>query len=305
MGCFSSKAEQPKIKTGNASAAVQMELQRMKLAKERIELSQREDRESMWTGKADLSKRVKTENMMDGECVQIESTEASDLSIIKQKEEVAVMNEAALKAIKKGIRRLAKRKAEKERKWMVFSDVDYFDETEMANLASFLTTVIDKVPSMKVKYNNEKKDISDCITVKKRVSCGNDIADYLSSTDVRERAIKQNLNVSEEVDPRTSDKETNGQSGANIIYDLNEDGEEKEEVTSLKRTINIRHNKDVKAAVVSVGLKSQKDFRQDLKFNENKISVNMPKRKDSKTGGGISVMRRGSSNSEEFVQVCI
>jgi hypothetical protein len=56
---------------------------------------------------------------------------------------------------------------------------------------------------------------------------------------------------------------------------------EEEEVTSLKRTINIRHNKDVKEAVRTIG---------------------MEKIKDQPVNNGISVSRNSSCNTTELVQ---
>ena len=56
---------------------------------------------------------------------------------------------------------------------------------------------------------------------------------------------------------------------------------EEEPVTSLKRTINIRHNKDVKEAVRTIG---------------------MEKIKDQTVNNGISVSRNSSCNTTELIQ---
>ena len=60
-----------------------------------------------------------------------------------------------------------------------------------------------------------------------------------------------------------------------------EEEEEEEVVTSIKRTTNIRHNKDVKEAVRSIG---------------------MEKIKDQTVNNGISVSRNSSCNTTELIQ---
>ena len=63
-----------------------------------------------------------------------------------------------------------------------------------------------------------------------------------------------------------------------------EEEEKEEEVTSLKRSINIRHNKDVKEAVRSIGMEKIKD--QTVNNGNN----------------GISVSRNSSCNTTELIQ---
>ena len=66
-----------------------------------------------------------------------------------------------------------------------------------------------------------------------------------------------------------------------MIKELQHGEEEEEVVTSIKRTTNIRHNKDVKEAVRSIG---------------------MEKIKDQTVNNGISVSRNGSCNTTELIQ---
>lgn len=66
--------------------------------------------------------------------------------------------------------------------------------------------------------------------------------------------------------------------------EVEEEEVKEEEVTSLKRTINIRHNKDVKEAVRSIGMEKIKD--QTVNNGNN----------------GISVSRNSSCNTTELIQ---
>ena len=66
----------------------------------------------------------------------------------KQEMDLARLEEAAIRQQKMLRRREAKRKAEAEQKWMVFSNVDAFDEGELTKLTAFMETVVKYVPKM-------------------------------------------------------------------------------------------------------------------------------------------------------------
>lgn len=66
----------------------------------------------------------------------------------KQEADIQKLTDAAMRQQKVRRRREAKRKAELEQKWMVFSNLDAFDEEEMTKLADFMETVVKKVPKL-------------------------------------------------------------------------------------------------------------------------------------------------------------
>ena len=66
----------------------------------------------------------------------------------KQEADIQKLTDAAMRQQKLRRRREAKRKAELEQKWMVFSNLDAFDEEEMTTLADFMEKVVKKVPKL-------------------------------------------------------------------------------------------------------------------------------------------------------------
>jgi hypothetical protein len=66
----------------------------------------------------------------------------------KQEADIQKLTDAAMREQKLRRRREAKRKAELEQKWMVFSNLDAFDEEEMTTLADFMEKVVKKVPKL-------------------------------------------------------------------------------------------------------------------------------------------------------------
>lgn len=115
------------------------------LSDEEIEFIEKEQREQIWAQKALLRNRVRKEKMMDGGEGSAVNEEERDL--LKQEEEMASLNNNAIKKQKQMRRRKLKRKAEKEQKWMVFSNLDCFDEADMTHLAVFLATIMKIVPT--------------------------------------------------------------------------------------------------------------------------------------------------------------
>ena len=123
------------------------------LSDEELDELEREQRELIWLEKAHLRNRVRAENMMDGEYILPTTNERSALDLLKQEEEMAILNLDALKRQKQMRRRKLKRKAEKEQKWMVFSNVDCFDEADMSKLSDFLSVIMKAVPTSNYAYN--------------------------------------------------------------------------------------------------------------------------------------------------------
>jgi hypothetical protein len=66
----------------------------------------------------------------------------------RQEEDLAKLEEAAIRQQKLQKRREAKRKAEAEQKWMVFSNLDAFDERDLTKLAGFMEIVVKHVPKL-------------------------------------------------------------------------------------------------------------------------------------------------------------
>lgn len=66
----------------------------------------------------------------------------------KQEADLAMLEEAAIRQQKLQKRREAKRKAEAEQKWMVFSNLDAFDEGDMTKLAGFMEIVLKNAPKL-------------------------------------------------------------------------------------------------------------------------------------------------------------
>ena len=66
----------------------------------------------------------------------------------RQQADLAMLEEAAIRQQKLQKRREAKRKAEAEQKWMVFSNLDAFDEGDMTKLAGFMEIVLKHVPKL-------------------------------------------------------------------------------------------------------------------------------------------------------------
>lgn len=146
------------------------------LTEEEIEALEKEQREQIWAEKATLRDRIRTENMMDGECFQHSSAEKSVSDLLKQEQEMIMMNNDAIRLQKQTRRRLLKRRAEKEQKWMVFSNLDCFDEADLNVLTDFLTKVMNFVPKLQPELNDENCNGS----VAAEDSGGNAIADYLT-----------------------------------------------------------------------------------------------------------------------------
>ena len=166
MGCNNSKAaiaknakevKGKKHKVGDSSSSVDsLDKDRNKkggdcendseLSDEEIEQLEKEQREQIWVEKENLRDRIHTENMMHGENYHNSSAEKSASLLLQQEEEMAAMNSNAIRLQKQTLRRLLKRKAEKEQKWMVFSNPNCFDESDMTNLTDFLTKVMHVVP---------------------------------------------------------------------------------------------------------------------------------------------------------------
>ena len=74
--------------------------------------------------------------------------EQMDKEAEKQQADLAMLEEAAVRQQKLQKRREAKRKAEAEQKWMVFSNLDAFDEGDMTKLAGFMEIVVKHVPKL-------------------------------------------------------------------------------------------------------------------------------------------------------------
>ena len=160
------------------------------LSDEEIDQMEREQRELIWAQKDDLRDRIRMENMMDGECIQATTDEKSALDLLKQEEEMAVLNSDAARKQKQARRRKLKRKAEKEQKWMVFGNSDCFDETDMKKLAEFLSIVMKVIPALAAANNNNNvnradSNGSDC---RGSIRTGNVIADYLASKDEKSQS---------------------------------------------------------------------------------------------------------------------
>ena len=167
------------------------------LSDEELDQLEREQRELIWLEKAHLRNRVRAENMMDGDYILPTTNERSALDLLKQEEEMAILNHDALKMQKQKRRRKLKRRAEREQKWMVFSDMDCFDESDMIKLSDFLSVIMKAVPTSNNKCNqhnahggtnntvcndSDLTKINDCDT-----RCihrtGNVVSDYLASKD--------------------------------------------------------------------------------------------------------------------------
>jgi hypothetical protein len=195
MGCSDSKAKpkapvkgKPKTRPKRSSSeSSQDSLDRARskqngtgddseLTEEEIEALEKEQREQIWEEKATLRDRIRTENMMDGECFQHSSAEKSVSDLLKQEQEMISMNNDAIRLQKQTRRRLLKRRAEKEQKWMVFSNLDCFDEADLNVLTDFLTKVMNFVPKLHSHQHDENDNGSNAADG----SCGNAIADYLT-----------------------------------------------------------------------------------------------------------------------------
>lgn len=152
------------------------------LSEEETESLEKEQRELIWAEKANLRDRVHTENMMAGECVEVASAEKSVLDLLKQEEEMTAMNNNAIRLQKQTRRRLLKRRAEKEQKWMVFSNSECFDEADMNVLTDFLTKVMNNVPQDCLLDSSCTGDAAISRVNEKKCNFGavNAIADYLS-----------------------------------------------------------------------------------------------------------------------------
>ena len=177
MGCSNSKAaiaknaqqdNGTKLKKGDSNSSMDsLDKDRNKkngdgendseLSDEEIELLEKEQREQIWVEKENLRDRVHTENMMQQEYYHTLSAEKSASDMLQQEEEMALMNSNAIRLQKQTLRRLLKRKAEKEQKWMVFSNPNCFDEADMTNLTDFLTKVMHTVPCC-VKVSVQSRD---------------------------------------------------------------------------------------------------------------------------------------------------
>ena len=167
------------------------------LSDEELDQLEREQRELIWLEKAHLRNRVRAENMMDGDYILPTTNERSALDLLKQEEEMAILNHDALKMQKQKRRRKLKRRAEREQKWMVFSDMDCFDESDMIKLSDFLSVIMKAVPTSNNKCNqhnahggtnntvcndSDLTKINDCDT-RCIHSTGNVVSDYLASKD--------------------------------------------------------------------------------------------------------------------------
>ena len=74
--------------------------------------------------------------------------EQMDKETEKQQDDLKMLEEAAIRQQKLQKRREAKRKAEAEQKWMVFSNLDAFDEGDMTKLAGFMEIILKHVPKL-------------------------------------------------------------------------------------------------------------------------------------------------------------
>ena len=171
------------------------------LSDEELDQLEREQRELVWLEKAHLRNRVRAENMMDGDYILPTTNERSALDLLKQEEEMAILNQDALKKQKQKRRRKLKRKAEREQKWMVFSDMDCFDESDMIKLSDFLSVIMKAVPTSNNKCNqhstrggnssttcnnsDSNSDRAEAYNCDTRCihRTGNVVADYLASKD--------------------------------------------------------------------------------------------------------------------------
>jgi hypothetical protein len=172
------------------------------LSEEEIEALEKEQREQIWVEKEILRDRVHTENMMHGECYHASSAEKSASDMLEQEEEMALMNLNAIRLKKQTLRRLLKKKAEKEQKWMVFSNSNCFDEADMTNLTDFLTKVMQIVPKVTVQdkniEGNEGTDVPKVVVEDPpNFGPGNAVVDYLSSRNEKgsEYGMKKVLSV--------------------------------------------------------------------------------------------------------------
>lgn len=204
MGCGGSKAAKPKIpvkgspktraKRSNSESSVDsLDRARSKknssagnsqngseLSEEDLEELEKEQRELIWAEKATLRDRIRTENMMDGECFQHSSAEKSVLDLLQQEQEMMEMNNDAIRLQKQTRRRLLKRRAEKEQKWMVFSNLDCFDEADLNVLTDFLTKVMNIVPKLHPPLLDDSNGGLAVTDNRQNFGPGNVITDYLS-----------------------------------------------------------------------------------------------------------------------------
>lgn len=222
MGCATSKAAKPKpvrkarqggrdtsrdIRRHSDASFDSLDLDRSKkngsygscennseLSDEETEILEKEQRELIWAEKANLRDRVHTENMMAGEYVETASAEKSVLDLLKQEEEMTAMNNNAIRLQKQTRRRLLKRRAEKEQKWMVFTNSECFDEADMNTLTDFLTKVMNNVPQDSLLDPSCAEDSAkNRVSEKKNFGAVNAIADYLSLT------VEESLTSGEEM----------------------------------------------------------------------------------------------------------
>ena len=172
------------------------------LSEEEIEAFEKEQREQIWVEKENLRDRVHTEKMMQGECYHASSAEKSASDMLEQEEEMALMNLNAVRLKKQTLRRLLKKKAEKEQKWMVFSNSNCFDEADMTNLTDFLTKVMQIVPKVTVQDKNIEGNEGSNVPIvavedPPNFGPGNAVVDYLSSRNEKghEYGVKKVLSV--------------------------------------------------------------------------------------------------------------